>query len=234
MRGWSIATLLLAVACHSSKPATAELVAPPEAASLDDSAPRIDDATAEATNVRQDDPVVDDSWFSALPPLTLKKPNEAELKQLGECMKANRVQQDDVTPAELAAAAACAGALGMVGHEIRILKVLVERHPTVAEVQASTLRLGQAYEQIDVRPQAIDAYATYLRKYPAADDARATGQRAVCLAWSLGDSNRVSELLAVLEQYSGRRGFSTPSAEALETLCDRVPPMNPDGPRVER
>lgn len=55
-----------------------------------------------------------------------------------------------------------------------------------------------------MRSKAVETYRSYLSKYPAHDDARALGQRAVCLARSLKDSATVETLLSDLERNYGR------------------------------
>lgn len=134
-------------------------------------------------------------------------------------MELHRVQESDVTAPELMAAAQCLGNIPLPGHEIRIYKHLLQTHPEAPEVMEATRALGGRYEQIDVRPQAVDAYVAYLRRFPKQADARALGQRAVCLARSLGDTTRATEVLAELERLYGRRGFVRPDDVTLERLC---------------
>ncbi len=88
--------------------------------------------------------------------------------------------------------------------------------------------VGRRYEQLDIRPQAIASYTAYVRRYPKQQDALAIGQRAVCLAHSLGLTDQVKELLNLLEGKFGRAGFARPETAELGALCAGVPPVRSD------
>jgi hypothetical protein len=191
--------------------------------------PAADDATHEGVAAP-----ADGSWYTVRPPLTLRVATDAQKAQANVCVIDNRVQEADVRAEELAAAAACLGAVPLVGHEIRIYRALLTRHSTAPEAMMATRQLGVRYEQIDVRDQAVKFYTEYLKRYPKQPDARELGQRAVCLAHSLGIDAKVTELLNQLERLYGRRDFERPEPQQLAELCAAVPPVNPDGPRVER
>lgn len=85
----------------------------------------------------------------------------------------------------------------------------------------------ERHEQLDDRPAAIAAYADLLARYPAREDARALGQRAICLAASLDDMQTVEELLSRLAELYGRRGFVVPPPQALVQLCAGLPAKRP-------
>lgn len=131
-----------------------------------------------------------------------------------------------MTAHELMDAVACLGRTSLPGHEVRLYKYLVERFPEAPEAIDAMRAMGLRLEQVDARDPAITAYAAYLRRYPKQADARALGQRAVCLARSLDDDDRADELLHELERLYARRGFSRPDAATLERLC-AAPPTAP-------
>lgn len=223
-------SVLVLTACGPSSVEPAPQV--PEA-TVDVAEPTPSAATAEPEPAEPAEPAAASAWYAPLEPLTLRQLNGAQKKQVGECPDNHRVKEPDVRPEELAAAAECLGAIPIVGHEIRMYRLLLQRHPNAPEAIAATRALGRRYEQIDARDQAVKFYTEYLRRYPKQADARELGQRAVCLTHSLGIETKVTELLDLLVRFYGRRGFERPASEQLGQLCAAVPPLG-KGPRVER
>lgn len=167
-------------------------------------------------------------WFEPLPSLELAVGDDAQKASARACMDRHRVQQPDVTASELLAAAGCMADVPLVGHEIRLYKHLLQTHPQAPEAQEAARVAASRYEQIGIYDQAIDLHVWYLSHWPKADDARALGQRAVCLAHALGLTARRDEILAQLQRYYARTGFVAPNDESLDLLCVNVPPARPD------
>jgi hypothetical protein len=173
------------------------------------------------------------TWFEPLPALDLSTGDDAQKASAHECMERHRVQQPDVTAGELLAAAKCMGDIPLVGHEIRLYKHLLQTHPNAPEVQEAARGAASRYEQIGIYDQAIDLQVWYLEHWPKADDARALGQRAVCLAHALGTNDRRDEILAKLQRYYARTGFEAPNDESLDVLCANVPTARSVRPAAE-
>ncbi len=227
-----IACMLMGCTPRDPAPTTAPELAGSSESSSSEPAP---DATpgGEPTPEPEPEPAGDASesllWFEPLPALSLETPTEEQKARIRQCGEAHRVQEPDVTVLELMAAAECFGAIPMPGHEIRIYRHVLQNYPEAPQNVDAAREVGRRYEQIDVRPQAIDGYVAYLTRYPKQADARALGQRAVCLARSLGDGARADEILGELERFYGRRGFVRPDDAALDELCRGLEPVRAEG-----
>jgi len=208
-------------------------VSPTVTVEVAESEPTVEPAAGNATHDEAAVPT-DGGWFAPRPTLTLRVLTAEQKAQVKACVDDGRVKEADVRADELAAAAACLAAVPMVGHEIRMYRELLNRHPTAPEAMMATRQLGVRYEQIDVRDKAVQFYTEYLRRYPKEPDARELGQRAVCLAHSLGIDAKVTGLLNQLDRLYARRGFERPDAHRLSELCAAVQPINPGGPRAPR
>lgn len=167
------------------------------------------------------------SWIPPLPSLSLAELTADQQARARACLETHDVRAPDTAPAVLMAAAECLARIPAPGHEIRLYRQLVETAPSAPQALEATRRLGERLEQIDARAPAAAAHASYLRRYPKQADARALGQRAVCLSRSLGDDASVAALLTDLERFYGARGFSRPTDAALEQLCAPLPPLAP-------
>jgi len=159
-----------------------------------------------------------ESWFEPLPAIDLNTPNTDQKVRAQQCIDRHRVHEPDVTAAEVLAAADCVREVPLPGHEIRLYKHLMTQFPSAPELKSASRSLGNRYEQIDARPQAVDAYLWFLRRWPAEPDAQSLGKRAACLAWSVGDK-RLSQILGTLEKLYGRKGFERPTRDQLSSLC---------------
>jgi hypothetical protein len=166
-------------------------------------------------------------WRPPLPPLALVEATDAQKERARQCFDIHRVQAPDVRPDELLAAARCVGELSLPGHEIRLYEHLLATHPAAPETMEATRELGRRLEQVDARAPALEAYEAYLHRYPKQDDARALGQRAVCLARTLQDDARADALLTDLARLYGRRGFARPSTDELPGLCGETSTVTP-------
>jgi hypothetical protein len=162
-------------------------------------------------------------WWTPLPPLSLDRLSEVEQQGAAACMQG--IAGAEVTPPDLVAAAECFGKHRAYGLEVRALRRLLHEFPNAAEVPSVLVAVGQRFEQLNLRADALDAYSTYLRRFPKHDDARALGERAVCLARSLADAETVRALLHNLGRAYGRRGFVTPPDIAFEQLCMGLAPI---------
>lgn len=162
-------------------------------------------------------------WWTPLPSISLDPLSDEEQRAARECVQA--VSGSDAPPSDLLEAAECLGEQRAYGLELRVLRQLLHEHPTAAEAPAVHVAIGRRFEQLDRRADALDAYATYLRTFPKHDDARALGERAVCLARSLGDTRTAEALLLDLQRLYGRRGFVTPPNIAFEQLCAGLAPL---------
>jgi len=215
---WALGACTPAVHDKPAAASPAATVEVTEPAPTVERTPTPDDATHDEVAVP-----TDGSWYTPRPPLTLRLLTAAQKAQVKACLDDNRVKEADVRAEELAAAAACLAAVPMVGHEIRMYRELLSRHPVAPEAMMAMRQLGMRYEQIDVRDQAVEFYSGYLRRYPKQPDARELGQRAVCLAHSLGIAAKVKGLLDQLERLYARRGFERPDPHQLSELCAAVP-----------
>jgi hypothetical protein len=166
-------------------------------------------------------------WIEPLPPLTLGELTDDQQSRSRACLDDHDVRSPSAAAASIMAAAECLAAIPTPGQEIRLYRLLVESHPAAPEALEATRRLGTRYEQLDLRAEAAAAYGAYLRRYPKQDDARGLGQRAVCLARSLGPGTHVDDLLAELERLYGRRGFIRPTEDELARSCALLPPVAP-------
>jgi hypothetical protein len=173
------------------------------------------------------EPAPTGTWIDPLPPLSLARLTDEQVARSNGCIEAHDVRSPSTTPAELMAAADCLSAIPVPGHEIRLYQHLLSTAPTAPEALEASRRLGTRFEQVDVRDRAVETYERYLQRYPMQADARALGQRAVCLARSLGLQARVDALLSDLERLYGRRGFTPPSDAELEALCAPLAPLAP-------
>ncbi len=169
-------------------------------------------------------------WWTPLPAVSLEPLAPADQQAVSQCAERYRIQAADVTADELFAAATCFSDLRAFGHEIRVHEYLLRQHPDTPHAPEVLVALGHRYEQIDMRPKAVAAYVQYLRTYAKRDDAQALGERAVCLARSLGETDTVDELLAQLERNYGRKGFVLPPPAAFEQLCAGLSPVPPSRP----
>ena len=212
-------SLLAALACGprvaaEKPPATAPAVA-------SEPSPAVEGDTAP-----EPAPLVDtnqDSWRPPLPPLVLAETTEAQRAEAQACLERHRVQQPDVRSDELFAAAVCVGEASLPGQEIRLYQHLLATFPNSAEAVEASRAVPLRLEQVGALAPALDAYESYLRRYPKQDDARAMGQRAVCLARALGDQAREEALLDDLVRLYGRSGFSVPSPEERPDRCSEAP-----------
>jgi hypothetical protein len=201
-------------------PTTAE---PPPATATGDAAsdPPASDPPA------SDPPSEPVTWITPPPTLVLTDLTEEQQAKARACFETHDVRSPAATSVTILGAAECVGRIPAPAHEIRLYKLLVETASDSPEAVLAFPRLGARFEQLDIRPQAVDAYVAYLRRYPKQADARELGQRAVCLARSLGDHARTEAILADLEQLYGRRGFTRPTGDALDRLCASLPPPQP-------
>jgi tetratricopeptide (TPR) repeat protein len=225
MREWIVAATVLAGTATACGPRGA--TSPPAPASSSTQTPadptRVDDGdTASGDAAGADLPA---PWWTPLPAISREPLTAAEQSGAVACADTYGIEAADVAADDLLAAAECLGDQRAFGRQLRVYAYLLDKYPATEHEPAVLLALGQRYEQVELRAQAIDAYRTYLRKYPKHDDARAGGQRAVCLARSLDDATTVADLVSDLERLYGRNGFVTPPPAALEQLCVGLPPV---------
>lgn len=183
-------------------------------------------ATAAAQPEETPAPATEDPlpvWWTPLPSVSLDPLSDEEQHAARECVRT--ISGSDAPPSDLLVAAKCLGEQRAYGLELRVLRQLLHRHPTAEEAPAVHVAVGRRFEQLDRRADALDAYATYLKTFPKHDDARALGERAVCLARSLGDTRTAEALLQDLQRLYGRRGFVTPPDIAFEQLCAGLAPL---------
>jgi tetratricopeptide (TPR) repeat protein len=164
-------------------------------------------------------------WWTPLPALSLGALTEHEIAAAKACGDAHDLSSRDTAAADLLTAAHCFGAARAFGKEIAMYRRILADHRGAEEAAIALLDLGQRHEQLDDRPAAIAVYADVLARYPTREDARALGQRAVCLAASLEDTQTVEKLLSQLDELYGRRGFVVPPSQALVQLCTGLPPV---------
>jgi hypothetical protein len=200
-------SVLVSCARGNAPPRQAEHPAPAQSVDAPDDPPP-DDA-----------PKAEPSWCERLPELVLDPPSDAVAQAARACMARHGVMRPDADAAALMAAATCLRDVPAPGREIQIYRHLTASFPDAPEAKLATRELGLRAEQIDQRDLAITAYVAYLRRYPAEPDARALGQRAVCLARSLQDDARTDEIGALLEGLYGGKGFTLPDPEGLEAAC---------------
>lgn len=164
-------------------------------------------------------PRVEGQWRPRLPAISLEPLDEDELRRGDECMEAHRVAEPETSPQELMAGARCLRDARHYGKEIAIYRLVLAKAPELPGAMEAMRSMALRFEQMDQRSGALDGLEGYLQRYPGEEDARAVGERAVCLARSLSDPRREEELLAALDRYFRRRGFVRPAADDLLALC---------------
>ena len=225
----ALVALALTTACgrgSTVSPADGEVAAPASSTMLASPEPRPepDDDAPEPSDGDMPPP-----WWTPLPAISRESLTQVDQDAVARCAERHRIQADDVTADELLAAATCFADHRAFGHEIRIYLHLLRLHPHAKQEPEVLVAMGQRYEQIDVRPKAVDAYVQYLAKYPKREDAQALGKRAVCLARTLDDTATVEQLLTVLERNYGGKGFVMPPSAAFDQLCAGLAPVQPRG-----
>ncbi len=164
-----------------------------------------------------------ESWRPPLATLDVPEQLSAAQQQATlDCGDANHVSDPNVSAAQLAATAACMAAIPAPGREIVMHRQVITRFPDSPEARAALRAIGERYEQLGVLSQAMEHLADYARRYPLEPDARAAGQRAVCLALELSLDSEADTLLGELEARYGRRGFVRPTGPGLLARCDLV------------
>lgn len=164
-------------------------------------------------------PTVAGQWRPPLPAISLEPLDEDEQRRGDECMQTHRIADPDTNPLELMAGARCLRDARSFGKEIAIYRLVLSKAPEQPSAMEAMRSMALRFEQMDQRAMALDGLEGYLQRYPREEDARAVGERAVCLARSVEDPRREEELLATLDRYFRRRGFERPAPEDLPALC---------------
>ena len=212
----SLLPVAFMVGCHAPSNTAA-----PDSPSVEPAPQRAATQADETPAAATEDPLP--VWWTPLPSVSLDPLSDAEQRAARACAKT--ISGSDASPSDLLAAAECLGENRAYGLELRVLRQLLHDHPSAEEAPAVHVAIGRRFEQLDRRADALDAYARYLKTFPKHDDARALGERAVCLARSLGDTRTVEALLQDLQRLYGRRGFVTPPNIAFEQLCAGLAPV---------
>jgi hypothetical protein len=204
-----VATLFMG-ACGASSDQTPRVVEPAESV-VTEAEPVEPTETAESPPAER--------WRPPLPELDL--PAELSEQQLEAARACARMHQGvtNASPADLMTAADCMAEIPAPGREILLRRVVLTRHPNAPEARAALRLVATRYEQIGQQSMAMDHLEQYLRSFPVEPDARALGQRAVCLAHALGVSEDLARLLDLLERSYARTGFSRPTDDELSALC---------------
>jgi tetratricopeptide (TPR) repeat protein len=207
--------------CRQPATTSAPSVEPPPA---DEAAsPAADPHPGEAEAKAADD--LPEPWWTPPPPVSLARLSEAEIAAVRLCDEQHGRGSTDSAPAAVLAAARCYGDARAFGRELAMYQRVVEDNRDSEAVAEALRRIGGRAEQLDDRPRALEAHRNYLTRYPKSDDARALGQRGVCLAQSLGDRHTVDALLDQLSMLYARRGFVVPPPAAFPQLCAGLPPI---------